>query len=30
MALFTFRISASFFSRNVARRRRIVSRIPPA
>ena len=30
MAPFTFRTSASFFSRKVARRSRIVSRIPPA
>ena len=29
MAPFTFRTRASFFSMNVARRRRIVSRIPP-
>ena len=30
MAPFTLRMMASFFSRNTARRRRIVSRIPPA
>ena len=30
MAPFTFRTRASFFSMNVARRMRMVSRIPPA